>query len=31
MADVNIYNSTASDNKEQPHAHILLTLRKIDK
>lgn len=30
IADVNIYNSTASDNEEQPHAHILLTLREID-
>ena len=31
IADCNIHNPTASDNEEQPHAHILLTLREIDK
>lgn len=30
IADCNIHNPTASDNEEQPHAHILLTLREID-
>lgn len=30
IADCNIHNPPASDNKEQPHAHILLTLREID-
>lgn len=29
IADCNIHNPTASDNEEQPHAHILLTLREI--
>lgn len=31
IADVNIHNPDASDGLEQPHAHILLTLRRIDK
>ena len=31
IADCNIHNPLASDNEEQPHAHILLTLREIDK
>ena len=31
IADCNIHNPMASDNEEQPHAHILLTLREIDK
>ena len=31
IADCNIHNPLASDNGEQPHAHILLTLREIDK
>lgn len=31
IADCNIHNKMASDNQEQPHAHILLTLREIDK
>ena len=30
IADCNIHNPMASDNEEQPHAHILLTLREID-
>lgn len=30
IADCNIHNPPASDNEEQPHAHILLTLREID-
>lgn len=30
IADCNIHNPVASDNEEQPHAHILLTLREID-
>ena len=30
IADCNIHNPLASDNGEQPHAHILLTLREID-
>ncbi|CAG7589112.1 hypothetical protein PEPTYR26121_00947 [Peptoniphilus tyrrelliae] len=30
IADCNIHNPLASDNEEQPHAHILLTLREID-
>ena len=30
IADCNIHNPTASDNEEQPHAHILLTLREIN-
>ena len=30
IADCNIHNPMASDNEEQPHAHILLTLRGID-
>ncbi|HEL0414113.1 TPA: MobA/MobL family protein [Streptococcus equi subsp. zooepidemicus] len=30
IADCNIHNPIASDNEEQPHAHILLTLREID-
>lgn len=30
IADVNIHNPDASDGLEQPHAHILLTLRQID-
>ena len=30
IADCNIHNPTANDNEEQPHAHILLTLREID-
>ena len=30
IADCNIHNPTASDNEEQPHAHILLTLRESD-
>lgn len=30
IADCNIPNPLTSDNEEQPHAHILLTLRKID-
>lgn len=29
IADCNIHNPTASDNEEQPHGHILLTLREI--
>lgn len=29
IADCNIHNLLASDNEEQPHAHILLTLREI--
>ena len=31
IADCNIHNPMASDHEEQPHAHILLTLREIDK
>lgn len=31
IADCNIHNKMASDDHEQPHAHILLTLREIDK
>ena len=31
IADCNIHNKMASDDQEQPHAHILLTLREIDK
>ncbi|HMS45338.1 MAG TPA: MobA/MobL family protein, partial [Alphaproteobacteria bacterium] len=31
VADLNIHNSHASDGNEQPHAHILLTLRTINK
>lgn len=30
IADCNIHNPMASDHEEQPHAHILLTLREID-
>ena len=30
IADCNIHNPMASDDEEQPHAHILLTLREID-
>ena len=30
IADCNIHNPLASDNEEQPHVHILLTLREID-
>ena len=30
IADCNIHNPPASDNEEQPHAHILLTLREMD-
>ena len=30
IADCNVHNPLASDNEEQPHAHILLTLREID-
>ena len=30
IADCNIHNPIASDHEEQPHAHILLTLREID-
>ena len=30
IADCNIHDPLASDNEEQPHAHILLTLREID-
>ena len=30
IADCNIHNLMASDNEEQPHAHILLTLREMD-
>ena len=30
IEDCNIHNPLASDNEEQPHAHILLTLREID-
>ena len=30
IADCNIHSPMASDNEEQPHAHILLTLREID-
>ncbi|WP_019118567.1 MobQ family relaxase [Anaerococcus obesiensis] len=30
IADCNIHNPMASDYEEQPHAHILLTLREID-
>ena len=30
IADCNIHNPMASDNEEQPHAHILLTLREMD-
>ena len=30
IADCNIHNPTASDNEEQPHDHILLTLREIN-
>ena len=30
IADCNIHNTPASDNEEQPHAHILLTLREMD-
>ena len=30
IADCNIHNPLASDNEEQPHAHILLTLREMD-
>ena len=30
IADCNVHNPMASDNEEQPHAHILLTLREID-
>ena len=30
IADCNIHNPLASDHKEQPHAHILLTLREMD-
>ncbi len=30
IADVNVHNPDASDGLEQPHAHILLTLREID-
>ena len=29
IADCNIHNPLASDNEEQPHAHILLTLEKL--
>ena len=31
IADCNIHNPPASDNEEQPHAHILLTLREMDR
>ena len=31
IADCNIHNPMASDNEEQPHAHILLTLREMDR
>ena len=31
IADCNIYNPMASDHEEQPHAHILLTLREMDR
>ena len=31
IADCNIHNKKASDNQEQPHAHILLTLREMDR
>lgn len=31
IADCNIHNLPASDNEEQPHAHILLTLREMDR
>jgi len=30
IADCNIHNPMASDHEEQPHAHILLTLREMD-
>lgn len=30
IADCSIHNPMASDHEEQPHAHILLTLREID-
>ena len=30
IADCSIHNPPASDHEEQPHAHILLTLREID-
>ena len=30
IADCNIHNPQASDHEEQPHAHILLTLREMD-
>lgn len=30
IADCNIHNPPASDHEEQPHAHILLTLREMD-
>lgn len=30
IADCNIHNTMASDHEEQPHAHILLTLREMD-
>lgn len=30
IVDCNIHNPPASDNEEQPHAHILLTLREMD-
>ena len=31
IADCNIHNPMASDHEEQPHAHILLTLREMDR
>ena len=31
IADCNIHNPPASDHEEQPHAHILLTLREMDR
>lgn len=30
IADCNIHNPMESDHEEQPHAHILLTLREMD-
>lgn len=30
IADCNVHKPMASDKKENPHAHILLTLREMD-
>jgi len=30
VADIAIHNPSASDGEEQPHAHVLLTLRRLD-